>query len=80
MKGRDYYDYRIKDLYKFPAIKTMKHSKESLSFRGSLLWNNNEIKDLSTVASLETSGPEWVQALFHKKVVHKQVALECSKS
>ena len=52
------YDLRTKHLCKLQSTKTktIKFGMESLSFRGSILWNNlnNEIKELSTVASFKT--------------------------
>ena len=40
----------------------MKFGMESLSFRGSILWNNinDEIKELSTVASFKTKIKTWM--------------------
>ena len=50
------YDLRAKHLCKLPITRTIKFGMESLSFRGSLLWNNlnDEIKELLTVASFKT--------------------------
>ena len=50
------YDLRTKHLCKMPIARTIKFGMESLSFRGSLLWNNlnDEIKELPTSASFKT--------------------------
>ena len=50
------YDLRTKHLCKLPITKMIKFGMESLSFKGSLLWNNlnDGIKELSTVASFKT--------------------------
>ena len=55
------YDLRTKHLCKLPITKTKKFGMESLSFRGSLLWNNldDEIKELSTVTSFKTKIKTW---------------------
>ena len=55
------YDLRTKHLFKLAITRTVKFGMESLSFRGSLLWNNlnNEIKELPTVASFKTKIKTW---------------------
>ena len=55
------YDLRTKHLCKLPITKTIKFGMESLSFRGSLLWNNlnDKIKELPTVASFKTKIKTW---------------------
>ena len=55
------YDLRTKHLCKFPITKTTKFGMESLSFRGSILWNNldDEIKELPIVASFKTKFKTW---------------------
>ena len=56
------YDLRTKHLCKLQSTKTIKFCMESLSFRGSILWNNlnDEIKELSTVASFKTKIKTWM--------------------
>ena len=56
------YDLRTKNLCKLQSTKTIKFGMESLSFRGSILWNNlnDEIKELSTVASFKTKIKTWM--------------------
>ena len=56
------YDLRTKHMCKLPITKTTKFGMESLSFRGSLLWNNlnDEIKELPTVASFKTKIKTWM--------------------
>ena len=53
---------RTKHLFKLPITNTIKFGMESLSFRGSLLWNslNDEIKELPTVASFKTKIKTWM--------------------
>ena len=55
------YDLRTKHLWKLPITMTIKFGMESLSFRGSLLWNNlnDEIMELPTVASFKTKIKTW---------------------
>ena len=45
----------LSNLCKLPFTRTIKFGMESISFRGSLLWNNlnDEIKELPTVASFK---------------------------
>ena len=68
------YDLRTKHLCKLQSTKTIEFGMESLSFRGSIfgtesllfrgsiLWNNlnDEIKELSTVASFKTKIKTWM--------------------
>ena len=56
------YDLRTKHLCKLPITNALKFGMESLSFRGSLLWNslNDEIKELPTVASFKTKIKTWM--------------------
>ena len=56
------YDLRTKHLCKLQSTKTIKFGMESLSFRGSIFWNNlnDEIKELSTVASFKTEIETWM--------------------
>ena len=56
------YDLRTKHLCKLQSTKMVKFGMESLSFRGSILWNNrnDEIKELSTVASFKTKIKTWM--------------------
>ena len=63
-------DLRTKHLCKLQSTKTIKVSMESLSFRGSILWNNlnDEIKELSTVASFKTKIKTWMGEKFHCKI------------
>ena len=57
-----HYDLRTKHLCHLPITKTIKFGMESLSLRGSLLWNNlnDEIKELPIVASYETKIKTWM--------------------
>ena len=56
------YGLKTKHLCKLQSTKTIKFGMESLSFRGSILWNNlnDEIKELPTVASFKTKIKTWM--------------------
>ena len=64
------YDLRTKHLCKLPITNTIKFGMESLSFRGSLLWNslNDEIKELPTVASFKTKIKTWMGTKCNCKI------------
>ena len=65
------YDLRTKHLCKLPITKTIKFCMESLSFRGSLLWNslNDDIKELPKVASFKTKNKTWMSKNAFAKFV-----------
>ena len=64
------YDLRTKHLCKLPITNAIKFGMESLSFRGSLLWNslNDEIKELPTVASFKTKIKTWMDTKCNRKI------------
>ena len=64
------YDLRTKHLCKLPITRTIKFGMESLSFRGSLLWNNlnDEIKELPTVASFKRKIKTWTGEACNCKI------------
>ena len=74
------YDLRTKHLCKSPITKTIKFGMESLSFRGSLLWNNlnDEMKELPTVASLETKIKTWMGEKCNARFVNSLFITLCS--
>ena len=76
------YDLRTKHLCKLQSMKTIKFGMESLSFRGSILWNNlnDEIKELSTVASFKTKIKTWMGEKYIAKSVNSLSIALCSRS
>ena len=69
------YHLRTKHLCKLQSTKTIKFGMESLSFRGSILWNNlnDEIKELSTVASFKTKIKTWMGGKCNCKICKKLI-------
>ena len=55
------YDLRIQNLCKLPQIKTQGYGQESLSFRGSFLWNtlDDTIKNQPTLAAFKKRIKDW---------------------
>ena len=55
------YDLRIKNLCKLPQIKTQGYGQESLSFRGSFLWNtlDDTIKNQPTLTAFKKRIKDW---------------------
>ena len=76
------YDLRTKHLCKLQSTKTIKFGMESLSFRGSILWNNlnDEIKELSTVASFKTKIKTWMSEKCNCKICKSLSITLCSRS
>ena len=64
------YDLKTKHLCNLPITNTIKFGMESLSFRGSLLWNslNDEINELPTVASFKTKIKTWMGKKCNSKI------------
>ena len=61
--GRKYvtYNLRIQNLCRLPPIKTMNIGLDSLSFRGSFLWNtlDDSIKEEPTLACFQKGISKW---------------------
>ena len=55
------YNLRIQNLCKLPQIKTQGYGQESLSFRGSLLWNtlDDSVKNEPTLAAFKKRIKDW---------------------
>ena len=55
------YNLRIQNLCKLPQIRTQGYGQESLSFRGSLLWNtlDDSVKNEPTLAAFKKRIKEW---------------------
>ena len=55
------YDLRIQNLCKLPKIKTQVYGQESLSFRGSFLWNtlDDTVKNQPTLAAFKKRIKDW---------------------
>ena len=55
------YILRIQNLCKLPQIKTQGYGQESLSFRGSLLWNtlDDSVKNEPTLAAFKKRIKDW---------------------
>ena len=52
------FDLRTKDLCKLPMIKN-RYGSESLSLRGSLLWNTDKIKQSPTLTAFKNQVKSW---------------------
>ena len=55
------YDYRTKVLRRLPQAQTNRYGLDSLSFRGSLLWNTlmDEVKRPGTLTKFKNSIVKW---------------------
>ena len=55
------YNLRIQDLCKLPQIKTQGYGQESVSFRGSLLWNtlDDSVKNEPTLSAFKKRIKDW---------------------
>ena len=66
------YNLTIQNLYKLPPIKTMNFGLDSISFRGSFLWNtlDDSIKREKTLACFQKRIGKWSGARCTYKICH----------
>ena len=66
------YNLRMQNLCKLPPIKTMNFGLDSISFRGSFLWNNldDSIKREKTLACFQKRIGKWSGARCTYKICH----------
>ena len=64
------YNLRIQNLCKLPPIKTMSFGLDSISFRGSFLWNTLDDDTRKTLAFFQKRIGKWSGARWTSKICH----------